>query len=132
MLLGSIAVLQYNMTCIQCQFSFQGPLPNDFQFELNVVCKVILTLIYILRLRKTSRHGKTDIMECYLQKLHHCSNMACVQCQFSFRDPLSNDFKFKLNVIRKVILIFKYILRLRKKSRKKIDIMECCWQILHF
>ena len=121
------------MACIQCQFSLRRPLPNDFKFELVVVCKVILIFKYILRLRKTFRHKKIEIIECYLQILHHYSNMACTQCQFSFRRPLPNDFKFKLDVVCKVILILKCILGLRKISRHtKIEIMECKWQILHY
>ena len=120
------------MACIQCQFSFRRPLPNDFKFELDVVCKVILIFKYLLRLRKTSRHKRIDIKEGNFQILHHYSNMACIQCQFSFRRPLPNYFKFELDVICKVILIFKYILRLRKTSRhKKIDIKEGNFQILH-
>ena len=123
------------MSCIkmiQCQFSFRRPLPNDFKFELEVVCKVILIFKDILGLRKTSRHKKIYIKESNFQILHHYSNMACIQCQFSFRRPLPNDFKFELDVVCKVILIFKYILRLRKTSRhKKIDIKEGNFQILH-
>ena len=120
MLLANIALHHFsNMACIQCQFSLRGPIPNDFKFELDVVCKVILIFKYILRLRKTSMHRKIDIMECYLQKLYHYRNMNCIQCQFSFRSPLPNDFKFELNVVCKVILIFKYILRLRNKSKHK-------------
>ena len=108
-----------NMACIQCQFSFRRPLPNDFKFELDVVCKVVLILKCILALRKTSRHKKIDIQkidikEGYLQILHHNSNMACIQCQFSFRRPLPNDFKFELDVVFKVILILKCIFGLRK------------------
>ena len=121
-----------NMACIQCQFSFQRPLPNDFKFELDVVCKVILILKCILGLRKTPKHRKNYIMECKWQILHHYSNMACIQCQFSFRRPLPNDFKFELDVVCKVILIFKDILGLRKTSRhKKSDIKEGYLQILH-
>ena len=121
-----------NMACIQCQFSFWRPLPNDLKFELDVVFKVILILKCILGLRKTSRHKKIEIMESYLQILHHNSNMACIQCQFSFRRPLPNDFKFELDVVCKVILILKEILALRKTSRhKKIDIKEGHLQILH-
>ena len=120
------------MACMQCQFSFQCQLPNDFKFEFDVVCEVILIFKDILGLRKTSRHKKIDIKEGYLQILHHYSNMACIQCQFSFRRPLPNDFKFELDVVCKVILILKDILGLRKTSRhKKIEIMECKWQILH-
>ena len=126
---------QCNMACIQSQFSFRRPLPNLFKFELVVVCKVILIFKCILRLRKTSRQRKINIMECKWQILHHCSNqcnMACIQSQFSFRRPLPNLFKFELVVVCKVILIFKCILRLRKTSRQsKINIMECKWQILH-
>ena len=131
---GNFQILHHysNVACIQCQFSFWRPLPNDFKFELDVVCKVILIFKYILRLRKTSRHKKIDIKEGNFQILHHYSNMACIQCQFSFRHPLPNDFKFELDVVCKVILIFKYILRLRKTSRhKKIDIKEGNFQILH-
>ena len=123
------------MACIQSQFSFRRPLPNLFKFELDVVCKVILIFKCILRLRKTSRQRKINIMECKWQILHHYSNecnMACIQSQFSFRRPLPNLFKFELDVVCKVILIFKCILRLRKTSRqRKINIMECKWQILH-
>ena len=121
------------MACIQCQFSFRHALPNDFKFELHVVCKVILILKCILGLRKTPKHRKIYVMECKWQILHHYSNMACIQCQFSFWCPLPNDFKFELDVVCKVILIFKYILRLRKTFRhKKIEIiMECKCQILH-
>ena len=48
-------------------------------------------------------------------------NNAWIQSQFSFRRPLPNDFKFKLDVVCEVILIFKDILRLRnkRKHRKK-------------
>ena len=123
------------MSCIKmihCQFSFRRPLPNDFKFELDVVCKVILIFKYILRLRKTSRHKKIEKKEGNFQILHHYSNMACIQCQFSSRRPLPNDFKFELDVVCKVILILKDILGLRKTSRhKKFEIMECKWQILH-
>ena len=108
-----------NMACIQCQFSFRGPISNDFKFELDVVCKVIFIFKYILRPGKTSMNRKIDTMECYLQKLHPYRNTTCIQCQFSFRSPLPNDFKFELNVVCKVILIFKYILRLRNKSKHK-------------
>ena len=108
-----------NMAFIQCQFSFRRPLRNDFKFELDVVGKVILILKCILGLRKTSRHTKIEIMEGYLQILHHNSNMACIQCQFSFRHPLQNDLKFELDVVCKVILISKEILALRKTSRHK-------------
>ena len=58
-------------------------------------------------------------MEGYLQILHHNSNMACIQCQFSFRRTLPNDLKFELDVVFKVILILKCILGLRKTSRHK-------------
>ena len=58
-------------------------------------------------------------MEGYLQILHHNSNMACIQCQFSFWRPLPNDLKFELDVVFKVILILKSILGLRKTSRHK-------------
>ena len=132
---GYLQILHHNsnMACIQCQFSFRRPLPNDFKFELDVVCKVIMILKCILGLRKTSRHTKIEIMEGYLQILHHNSNMACIQCQFSFRRPLPNDFKFELDVVCKVILILKCILGLRKTSRPtKIEIMEAYLQILHY
>ena len=116
---GYLQILQHNsnMACIQCQFSFRRPLPNDFKFELDVVCEVILILKEILAVRKTSRHKKIDIKEGHLQILHHNSNMAFIQCQFSFRRPLPNDFKFELDVVCKVILILKCILRLRNKSK---------------
>ena len=108
-----------NMAFIQCQFSFRRPLPNDIKFELDVLCEVILILKEILALRKTSRHKKIDIKEGHLQILHHNSNMAFIQCQFSFRRPLPNDLKFELDVVFKVILILKCILGLRKTSRHK-------------
>ena len=116
---GYLQILHHNsnMACIQCQFSFRHPLPNDFKFELDVVCEVILILKEILALRKTSKHKKIDIKEGHLQILHHNSNMAFIQCQFSFRRPLPNDFKFELDVVCKVILILKCILRLRSKSK---------------
>ena len=57
-------------------------------------------------------------MEGYLQILHN-SNMAFIQCQFSFRRPLPNDFKFELDVVCKVILILKEILALRKTPGTK-------------
>ena len=63
-----------NMACIQSQFFFRRPLPNLFKFELVVVCKVILIFKCILRLRKTSRQRKINIMECKWQILHHYSN----------------------------------------------------------
>ena len=44
-------------------------------------------------------------------------NNAWIQSQFSFRRPLPNDFKFKLDVVCEVILIFKDILSLRNKSK---------------
>ena len=106
-----------NMAFIQCQFSFRRPLPNDFKFELDVVCKVILILKCILKMRKTSRHTKIEIMEGYLQILHYIMNNAWIQSQFSFRRRLTNDFRFKLDVVCKVILIFKDNLRLRNKSK---------------
>ena len=53
---------ELNTTCIQCQFSFRGPLPNVFKFELNVVYKVILVFKYILRLRNKSKYKKKGIM----------------------------------------------------------------------
>ena len=46
-------------------------------------------------------------------------NNAWIQSQFSFRRPLPNDFKFKLDVVCEVILIFKDILRLRNKSKHR-------------
>ena len=119
------------MACIQCQFSFHRPLPNDFTLELGVVCKVILIFKEILALK---RHPgpKIDIKEGYLQILHHNSNMCFIQCQFSFQRPLPNEFKFELDVVCKVILILKCILGLRKTSRHtKIEIMEGYLQILH-
>ena len=118
---GYLQILHHNsnMACIQCQFSFRRPLPNDFKFELDVLCEVILILKEILALRKTSRLKKIDIKEGHLQILHHNSNMAFIQCQFSFRRPLPNDFKFELDVVFKVILILKCILGLRKTSRHK-------------
>ena len=122
-----------NMAFIQCQFSFRRPLPNYLKFELDVLCEVILILKEILALRKTSRLKKIDIKEGHLQILHHNSNMAFIQCQFSFRRPLPNDFKFELDVVCKVILILKCILGLRKTSRPtKIEMMEGYLQILHY
>ena len=44
-------------------------------------------------------------------------NNAWIQSKFSFRRPLPNDFRFKLDVVCEVILIFKDILRLRNKSK---------------
>ena len=132
---GYLQILHHNsnMACIQCQFSFRHPLPNDFKFELDVLCEVILILKEILALRKTSRLKKIDIKEGHLQILHHNSNMAFIQCQFSFRRPLLNDFKFELDVVCKVILILKCILGLRKTSRPtKIEMMEGYLQILHY
>ena len=85
---------------------FWRPLLNDFKFELDVVCKVILIFTYILRLRKTFRHRKINTMECKWQILHHYSNMTCIQCEFSFRGPLPNVIKFELNIVCKVILVF--------------------------
>ena len=58
-------------------------------------------------------------MEGYLQILHHNSNMAFIQCQFSFRRSLPNDFKFELDVVCKVISILKEILALRKTPGTK-------------
>ena len=69
------------------------------------------------RIEKNIQAQKIDIKEGYLQILHNNSNMACIQCQFSFWRPLPNDFKFELDVVCKVILIFKEILALRKTSR---------------
>ena len=71
------------------------------------------------RIKKDIQAQKIEIMEGYLQILHHNSNMACIQCQFSFRRPLPNDLKFELEVVFKVILILKCILGLRKSSRHK-------------
>ena len=45
--------------------------------------------------------------------------MACIQSQFSFRRPLPNLVKFELDVVCKVVLIFKCILRLTKTSRHR-------------
>ena len=69
------------------------------------------------RIEKNIQAQKIDIKEGHLQILHHNSNMASIQCQFSFWHPLPNDFKFELDVVFKVILILKYILALRKTSR---------------
>ena len=107
------------MACNQCQFSIRHPLPNDLKFELDVVCKIILILKFILGLRKTLKHRKIYIMQCKRQILHHYCNMAWIQSQFSFRRPLPNDFKFQLDVVCEVILIFKDILRLRNKSKQR-------------
>ena len=71
------------------------------------------------RIEKDIQAQKIEIMEGYLQILHHNSNMARIQCQFSFRRPLPNDLKFELDVVFKVILILKCILGLRKTSRHK-------------
>ena len=85
------------------------------------------------RIEKDIQAQKIEIMEGYLQILHHNSNMAFIQCQFSFRRPLPNDFKFELDVVCKVILILKCILGLRKTSRHtKIEMMEGYLQILHY
>ena len=88
---GYLQILYHNsnMAFIQCQFSFRRPLPNDFKFEMDVLCEVILILKEILALRKASRLKKIDIKEGHLQILHHNSNMAFIQCQFSFRRPTS-------------------------------------------
>ena len=84
------------------------------------------------RIEKDIQAQKIEIMEGYLQILHHNSNMAFIQCQFSFRRPLPNDFKFELDVVCEVILILKEILGLRKTSKhKKIDIKEGHLQISH-
>ena len=48
--------------------------------------------------------------------LYYELNNAWIQSQFSFRRPLPNDFRFKLDVVCEVILIFKDILRLRNKG----------------
>ena len=57
--------------------------------------------------------------------------MAYIQSQFSFRRPLPNLVKFELDVVCKVVLIFKCILRLTKTSRhRKIITMEYKWKII--
>ena len=45
--------------------------------------------------------------------------MAYIQSQFSFWRPLPNLVKFELDVVCKVVLIFKCILRLTKTSRHR-------------
>ena len=62
------------------------------------------------RIEKDIQALKIDIKEGHLQILHHHSNMASIQSQFSFWRPLPNDFKFELDVACKVILILKCIL----------------------
>ena len=74
------------------------------------------------------QHQNTKLKKCIII----LDGMAYIQSQFSFRRPLPNLFKFEQDVVCKVILIFKSILRLRKTSRqRKINIKECKWQILH-
>ena len=124
------------MAYIQSQFSFRRPLPNLFEFELDIVCKVILMVKCILRLRKISRQRKINTMECKWQILHHYSNYVQhglhSKVNFLFGVHFQISSNCELDVVCKVILIFKCILRLRKTSRqRKINIMECKWQIFH-
>ena len=120
--------LWYLLNCSHLDFrhvyNFHSRLKKHLLFYTFTT--VILILKCIFGLRKIFQCGKIDIMECKWQILY-CSNMACIQYQFSFQRSLLNLLKFEIDLVCEVIIIIKCILRLRntiKHTKKGIMRIE--------